>query len=841
MANSVGTTFYIETQIDLSVLGCGNSPKLLVPPIDRACTGVAFYHNPGAYDIDGDSLSYELVVPFRDRNTEVTAYRNPDDPSFYPNYETGNETGTGPPTFTVDQRDGTIVWNAPSLPQGINYGEFNIAFIVKEWRYTEGEWTQIGYVRRDMQIIVENCENERPRLEIPLDLCVTAGTTITETIFGYDDTIYLHEDGTTRADNHPVKIEAFSEIFASTFPSPATFQPNPPVFQPSSPPAELLFNWNTTCEHVKDQPYQIVFKITDNPPQGPKLVTFETWNITVVAPPPVWGTPVVLGRQVELHWEEYECADEAFRMQIWRKVESSSFTPANCETGMPENLGFTLIAERPIAETTFTDNNGGTGLDVGAQYCYRLVAIFPQPRGGESYVSEEICVPPIEADAPIITNVTVDKTGEADGIITVRWVPPFDTDTVYVVQRAEGSGFINVSGTTPISDTFWIDANLNSRDLVYFYRVYYPANTMGADTVSALASSPALELKSQPEDIQLSWSATVPWSNQIESYPWHYIYRGAEGSTLNSDLVLIDSVNVLLDGLTYIDSGQYNNIDLEEGTVYCYQVMTQGGYGNPDIEEPIQNFSQINCAELGDDEPPCTPVIVSEGNTCDEAQPCSQTATYSNEITWKLPNGFCEDDIRSYVIYYSYSKGSDVYDSLTTVPRTQLSYVHMELSSRALCYKVKAVDRSGNMSGFSEPICFDNCPYYELPNVFTPGDGNNCNELFRAFGWNLGENPGCPPVDPTNERCARFVLKVVFTVFNRWGSSVYEYTGQIGDVENTIYLNWDGRDKNGNDLSSGVYYYLAEVTYDVVDPSRRNKELKGWVHIVRPGRTQREN
>ncbi|HEU5292594.1 MAG TPA: hypothetical protein VFU05_18225, partial [Cyclobacteriaceae bacterium] len=75
-------TFYLETEIDLSV-GCSNSPVLLVPPIDEACSGVTFLHNPGASDRDGDSLSYELVVPLRDKNTPTLNYRDPNVPEFY--------------------------------------------------------------------------------------------------------------------------------------------------------------------------------------------------------------------------------------------------------------------------------------------------------------------------------------------------------------------------------------------------------------------------------------------------------------------------------------------------------------------------------------------------------------------------------------------------------------------------------------------------------------------------------------------------------------------------------------------------------------------------------------
>jgi hypothetical protein len=42
IANSVDTPFFIQTQIIIDpFLGCDNTPRLLVPPIDRGCTGVA--------------------------------------------------------------------------------------------------------------------------------------------------------------------------------------------------------------------------------------------------------------------------------------------------------------------------------------------------------------------------------------------------------------------------------------------------------------------------------------------------------------------------------------------------------------------------------------------------------------------------------------------------------------------------------------------------------------------------------------------------------------------------------------------------------------------------------
>ncbi len=388
MDASVNTTFYLETEVRIDpFLGCNNTPILQVAPIDQACSGVAFTHNPGAVDPDGDSLSYELVVPFSNRNTEVLNYKAPNDAKFYTNFETGNETGLGKPTFSIDPGDGTLTWDAPGA-----LGEYNVAFHIIEWRMKNGVWYRIGYVRRDMQILVDDCDNERPDLILPADTCVVAGTTLDVSVFGIDP------------DNDQVKIEAFSEIF--NFPvsqSPASYSPVPGVddFRPSVPPAETKIHWETECLHVKDQPYQVVFKITDKPANGPRLVTFKTWSVRVVGPAPEWNDVQLdlATRQTNLTWDPYFCQN-AETIQIWRKVDGTSFEPDNCQTGMPA-LGYDLVATVPVKTgnpsvpvTTYTDTNNGQGLAPGARYCYRLVAVFPLPRGGESYVSVDTCVGP---------------------------------------------------------------------------------------------------------------------------------------------------------------------------------------------------------------------------------------------------------------------------------------------------------------------------------------------------------------------------------------------------------------------------------------------------------------
>ena len=863
MSNSVGTSFFIETIIEIDPFkGCDNSPRLLVPPIDKACSGAAWFHNPGAYDVDGDSLSYQLITPrqtFDNGVTDVVGnYTLPDNQIHYAglDYSNAQEDGSGEPEFNINPVDGTITWDAPGEP-----GEYNIAFLVTEWRKVNDVWLPIGSIVRDMQIIVEDCPNQRPELIVPIDTCVVAGAFIDVPIYGTDP------------DFDDVKIEVFSQTLILN-PSPADYSPKD-IFQKTTPqPAQINFTWQTECDHIKQQPYQVVFKITDKPAGGGvKLVSFETWNITVVGPPPEWNSASVgPDRSGQLQWEPYECAAKADSMQIWRRIDSVMYDPQNCVTGMPAGLGYEKIKTVPIGQSSYLDTNNGDGLPPGALVCYRLVATFPAPLGNkfggtESLVSDEICLGPIMVDAPVMTHVTVDTTSVENGQITVRWTPPFDIDPgtfpppyKYDIYRATGfSGDLELIlvGTAKQTDTFLVDKLINTTNNVYNYRVLAYDNTETLIDTSATASSVRLEAKSLLEKIELAWTADVPWSLRSSVDTKHVIYRGNENDK-EGDFIKIDEVESTIGLLTYTDDG--HGAGLVPNQVYCYRVETRGGYGFDDtskIPEPLINFSQIVCAQPNDDDPPCQPELELNSPDCEEqfiTLGCSFN-DFRNILTWTRPDDEeCLKDISHYRIYYSDKRnGIDSIDYKLLVDLKDkpldLTYTDRDLPSFARCYRLAAVDRSGNESDWSNEICNDNCPNYELPNVFTPGFGDQCNNFFSAYSDRAfviignGEDSEmvslyCNNVAPTGEsladlrmRCPRFVLKVEVTIVDRWGKQVYTYAS---GGRNSIHIDWDGRDNDGRELGSGVYFYSAKVTYETLDPEDSQEIVKGWVHLVRP-------
>ena len=806
MDNSALTTFYTESSITINESFCDSPPYLTVPPIDRACSGIAYYHNPGAIDRDDDSLSFSFVAPKQAQNTEVTNYLNPNERKFYStagiNYNQGNEGKSGIPIFIIDPIDGTLSWDAPGLA-----GEYALAIKITGWRLniSDSSWVESGYSIRDMQVIVEDCNNRKPDVLVPQELCVTAGEKVEFVATGSDP------------DGDPVVIEAFSDIFDLQM-NPGEVSPKGAPSQSTSIPydtANLKFKWNTTCLHIKNQSYKVVIKITDSPPAGPRLVQFKTVFIKVIGPSPEFDTVTVnpLTKSATLKWKEYPC-ENLQSIQVWRRVSKYEYDQPECQTGMPALLHYQQIASLPPDADSYLDAD----LAVGAQYCYRIVALTTVNKIA-GRISLDTCLIPKPAEAPVITNVSINETSQDNGSIEVRWTSPFDLDKsqypppyLYKIYRATDLTTFVETTSNAQADTSFTDTGLNTTDLAYLYRIelYVPALTTVPVDTSSVASSVFLEATPLPGKVSLSWHANTPWYNYTFKHPHHLIYRSV---SRGGPFTLIDSVNVNENGFHYIDSGKFQNVPLAGDRPYYYKILTRGSYGNPSIDEPLENFSQIAASATLDIEPPCSPIIAMEPTDC-KSLDCSLDSYY-NQLTWSLADNCLEEGLTFRIFVSDTEEGG--FEPLVTVNGN--SFLHENLVSLAKCYRVAAIDAVGNISALSAPVCNDNCPYFELPNVFTPGSEDGFNDLFHDFGSEVGD-----------KNCSRFVKQIDLTVFNRWGEKVYSVTA--ADPVNKAIL-WDGSSDSGKDVESGIYFYSADVTFDVRDVSQQKKLYKGWVHLIR--------
>ena len=379
-----------------------------------------------------------------------------------------------------------------------------------------------------------------------------------------------------------------------------------------------------------------------------------------------------------------------------------------------------------------------------------------------------------------------------------------------------------------ISDTTFVDTGLNTTNSPYNYQVVVYDNDNDAIDTTLTASSVRLNPSPITGALELHWRAQVPWSNVSQDYPMHLIYRDNINPSDPAELVLIDSVNVATDGFIYLDDGSITGDDqLINTQEYCYYVITKGTYGNPDILEPLINNSQIACAQPNDTIRPCTPkefviINLNSDTTCINFinEKSCDFGDFFNELNWEVAvDGECDEDVRSYNIYFSESGEEGTFELIDNVVNT--SYIHQGLNSFKGCYKISAVDRSGNESDLSEAICNDNCPYYELPNVFTPNE-DSFNDVFQAFDI----------FDETTNtyKCARFVRNVDFYVYDRNGKEVYN---NLDEVEKSDLIKWKGINNNGKEMPSGMYFYLADVTFDVLDPDQQKVQFKGWINLLK--------
>lgn len=749
--NSVNIPFYVSTQLIINpFLGVNSSVQLLNPPIDEACAGQIFIHNPGAYDPDGDSISYRLVNCLGELGTSIPGFAQP----------------LATNSFTLDPVTGDLIWNTPT-PSGI--GEYNVAFVIEEWR----RGNLVGFVTRDMQINVVPCQNTPPVIQPIPDICVTAGDTVNFTVTATDSD-FPAQLITLSGTGGPLLFEA---PYDAVFPSLSMF---------SNVTQE--FSWNTACLHVRKQPYLVTFKAIDN--GNPNLADFESVNITVVAEGPDTLIATPEGNTIRLDWTISPCA-EASAYAIYRRNGSYLFEPAECQTGVPAFTGYTLIdTVNGLNTLSYTDGADGS-LMPGSSYCYRVIALFPD--GAESYTSPEACAYLKDA-RPVITHVSIEKTSADSGRVYLEWSKPDELDTLawpgpysYKIERAAGQNgnqFTELSTLSGLNDTIYIDSllplNTESSGLNYRIILVQEGETSVEIARSLPSSSVFLSGSGSDNAVNLSWSYAVLWQN--DSF---IVYRKNELSGL------FDSIGVS-------NTTNFRDGNLINGQSYCYKVESIGRFTAEGYVFPIRNFSQELCVIAQDLTPPCEPKVLLQ-SSCD---------SLSNSLTWEVPDSVCLSDVVRYTVYFKPQLDAP-YEVLQSLPVGEYAYMHLPGNFVAGCYKVTASDSAGNESTATE-LCADNCPEYELPNVFTPNlDG--LNDVFRPFPY-------------------RFVEKVEFTVFNRWGTEVF-YT------ENPE-LNWNGRIKNsGPFLPDGVYFYIC-IVYEQRLEGLITRTLKGTIQLLDGSETQ---
>jgi gliding motility-associated-like protein len=123
---------------------CNNSPVYSAIPIVYVCTNQPFTYNPGAVDVDGDSLVFTSINPLTGPGQNIP-YVNP--------YNPNNPLATNPSgPFVLNPQTGTMTFN----PSQVGY--WTVTILVQEYR----NGVLVGATIRDIQIVTVSCGSSVP-------------------------------------------------------------------------------------------------------------------------------------------------------------------------------------------------------------------------------------------------------------------------------------------------------------------------------------------------------------------------------------------------------------------------------------------------------------------------------------------------------------------------------------------------------------------------------------------------------------------------------------------------------------------------------------------------------
>lgn len=251
---SANDDFFATTTINIcnALDDCNSSPIFSNQPIFYACCNQPYRFNHGLLDdTPGDSISFRLVSGLRALPGSPITYAAPFSYRFpvTPYCSTASITCTAKPAVTppigfyFDAVSGDMVFTPTKCDE--------VAIVVVEaieYKKVGGLMVEMGSVRRDMQLIVEDCANNMvPEIQGSDSLCISEGDSICFDIV-ISDTL---RSGQTVGDS--VELTWNSGIAGATF---------TPISKDKNPTS--TFCWRVPMGASRQIPYTFSVKAMDN-------------------------------------------------------------------------------------------------------------------------------------------------------------------------------------------------------------------------------------------------------------------------------------------------------------------------------------------------------------------------------------------------------------------------------------------------------------------------------------------------------------------------------------------------------------------------------------------------
>ena len=675
MSNSVNTPLYLESYVVIDPFMLSDElPKLLNPPLDVAYTGQIYKTTPGAIDIDGDSLTFELIPPKKGMDTDVDGYLSPADPGFG-----GKSTNGGSPTIKIDSETGIVTWDTPA-----KVGIYNIAILIKEYR--QGE--VIGYVIRDMQITVKPGNNKPPILTIPPDACVTAG-------FKYQGNVSASDP-----EGNQISLSLVGDVELTN----ATLNPT----NRQNSPAAAIFSFQSTCDDIRSMAHYFTFKATDYPLFNGSSADYKALRIYVYAPAPENFIAKYENKAAYLSWKKYSltCGFKNLsqfnaKIRIYRTVCDSMILKKECP--LPKSVG-ELIAEVDPNDTSYIDKN----ILAYQKYYYTIQYNTNFAAYGSSYYAE---VKSVVSDLDVPTLAGLLSKGNTQIIIFSKPKSPISgvvKTYLYVSNNDKNPVFVKTDSIISIGA---VDSSftVTGRDFRKTYQLKFVlVNDKNQIFESNIFTSLGLSTKASNNTVHLSW--TRPRNVSVSGYTVYNAKTNAVVATFSNN----DSIV------------KYEVTNLKNCDTLCYYVVANVNVCASLGLKPFTISSNSVCETPREGSSPAVKLSIlpsiCDNYSCKEPFPL---APYSNTIYWKVPPVNGCDVPTGYNVYY---QESDI-DSLSLLGfTTDTFWIHTNMPTFAGCYLVKTLSSLGVEGNVSNTVCQDLCPCFELPNIITP-NGDSLNEM----------------------------------------------------------------------------------------------------------------
>ncbi len=235
--NAGNYSMYLD--VEILVDSTNSSPVFLNDPITLAQENQPFSYNPAPFDTDGDSLSWVMDTPL----------------------EFFNSTGSIIPGYTLPPSDTLVPFNLDTLTGEITFlpntiGNFQISVKAIEWR----NGVQIGYIRRDMQLIVV------PSVNSPVLVSTTYSTqrssSTSTPIYVQPNQLLTFNFNSYDTDFGSTIVNPSGSIFMGNNPAVVTLN-TPASQQGSFTLTNTEIQWTPDQSQLSNDPYYLIFRVGD--------------------------------------------------------------------------------------------------------------------------------------------------------------------------------------------------------------------------------------------------------------------------------------------------------------------------------------------------------------------------------------------------------------------------------------------------------------------------------------------------------------------------------------------------------------------------------------------------